>query len=73
LGLDADVTDTALDTPTWNYAEKEQLTPASVFTTGAERHAAHVVMQVIAQYGVKRDLLPTSSALLSAWPQTHSF
>ncbi len=37
---------------------------ATVFTTDAERNAAFVVMQVIAKYEVKRELTPTSSALL---------
>jgi type III restriction enzyme len=37
---------------------------APIFATDSERHAAHVVMQVIATYEVKRDLAPTSSALL---------
>jgi type III restriction enzyme len=38
--------------------------PAPIFATDAERHAARVVMQVISNYEVKRDLVPTSSALL---------
>ena len=38
--------------------------PAPMFATDAERHAARVVMQVISNYEVKRDLAPTSSALL---------
>lgn len=40
--------------------------PASkpVFTTEAEKQAARVVMDVIGKYEVKRDLVPTSSALL---------
>ncbi len=37
---------------------------APVFTTDAERNAARVVMEVIGKYEVKRDLVPTSSALL---------
>ncbi len=37
---------------------------APIFATEAERVAARVVMQVIANYEVKRDLVPTSSALL---------
>ena len=41
----------------------ESITP--VFTTDAERNAARVVMNVISTYEVKRDLVPTSSALLS--------
>lgn len=35
-----------------------------VFTTEAEKQAARVVMQVIGKYEVKRDLVPTSRALL---------
>ncbi len=35
-----------------------------VFTTEAEKQAARVVMEVIGKYEVKRDLVPTSSALL---------
>jgi type III restriction enzyme len=37
---------------------------APIFTTDSECNAARVVMQVIAQYEVKRDLVPTSAALL---------
>ena len=37
---------------------------APVFTTDAEREVARVVMQVISKYEVKRDLVPTSVALL---------
>lgn len=42
--------------------------PASVpvFATERERHAARVVMDVIGTYEVKRELVPTSSALLNA-------
>lgn len=39
--------------------------PAPVFTTEYERQAARVVMDVISQYEVKRDLVPTSAALLT--------
>lgn len=39
--------------------------PAPVFTTDAERQAARVVMDVIGKYEIKRDLVPTSSALLT--------
>ncbi|WP_371131207.1 DEAD/DEAH box helicase [Methylococcus capsulatus] len=35
-----------------------------VFTTEAEKQVARVVMEVIGKYEVKRDLVPTSSALL---------
>lgn len=41
-----------------------KLAPTPVFTTEAEKQAARVVMEVIATYEVKRDLVPTSSALL---------
>jgi type III restriction enzyme len=40
--------------------------PAPVFTTERERQAARVVMDVISKYEVKRDLVPTSGALLNA-------
>ena len=39
-------------------------TPAPAFTTEAEKQAARMVMEVIGKYEVKRDLVPTSSALL---------
>jgi len=39
---------------------------APIFTTDAERQAARVVMEVIGRYEVKRDQVPTSSALLNA-------
>src|SRR5690606_29891317 len=42
----------------------EVLAPKPVFTTEAEKQAARVVMDVIGKYEVKRDLVPTSSALL---------
>ena len=38
--------------------------PAPVFTTDAEKQAARVVMDVIGKYEAKRDLVPTSAALL---------
>lgn len=38
--------------------------PAPVFTTEAEKRAARVVLDVIGKYEVKRDLVPTSGALL---------
>lgn len=38
---------------------------APVFTTERERQAARVVMDVIGKYEVKRELVPTSSALLT--------
>lgn len=39
--------------------------PKPVFTTEAEKQAARVVMDVIGKYEVRRDLVPTSSALLN--------
>lgn len=39
-------------------------TVSPVFATDAERHAARVVMQVIAEYEVEHELVPTSDALL---------
>lgn len=39
--------------------------PTPVFTTEAEKRAARLVMDVIGKYEVKRDLVPTSSALLN--------
>lgn len=49
-------------------------TPASpaavpVFATERERQAARVVLEVIGKYEVKRDLVPTSSALLNTQVQ----
>ena len=41
-----------------------EIMPAPVFTTEAEKQAARVVMDVIGKYEVRRDLVPTSSALL---------
>lgn len=38
--------------------------PVSVFTTDAQRQAARVVMEVIGKYETRRDLVPTSEALL---------
>lgn len=38
--------------------------PIPVFTTEAEKQAARIVMEVIGKFEVKRDLVPTSSALL---------
>lgn len=39
--------------------------PGPVFATAHERQAARVVMDVISKYEVKRELVPTSSALLN--------
>lgn len=52
-------TDTGAD------AAKVAATP--VFTTDAERQVAQVVMDVIGKFEVKRELVPTSGALL--WPE----
>jgi type III restriction enzyme len=38
--------------------------PTPAFTTEAEKQAARVVMEVIGQYEARRDLVPTSGALL---------
>lgn len=45
-------------------ASASNIAPAQVFTTEAEKRAARVVMDVIGKYEVKRDLVPTSRALL---------
>jgi len=45
-------------------SEAEMPVPKPVFNTEAEKQAARVVMDVIGKYEVKRDLVPTSSALL---------
>ncbi len=47
-------------------ADEPEIAAASVpvFTTEAEKQAARVVMEVIGKYEVKRDLVPTSRALL---------
>jgi type III restriction enzyme len=42
----------------------EARSPKTVFITEAEKQAARVVMDVIGKYEVKRELVPTSSALL---------
>ena len=39
--------------------------PKPMFTTEAEKQAARMVMDVIGKYEVRRDLVPTSSALLN--------
>jgi type III restriction enzyme len=44
--------------------------PEPVFTTEASIQAARMVMEVIAEYEVRRDLVPTSSALLKPEVQT---
>ncbi|BAO81030.1 hypothetical protein SRAA_1176 [Serpentinimonas raichei] len=51
---------TAPASPHWSNS------PVPVFATERERQAARVVMEVIGQYEVKRDLVPTSGALLNA-------
>ena len=50
------------DTPATQTAAP--VPPAPVFTTEAQKQAARVVMDVIGRYEVRRDLVPTSSALL---------
>lgn len=51
--------------PTNTGTASAPLAPAPVFTTEAERQVARVVMEVIGKYEVRRDLVPTSSALLT--------
>ncbi len=46
-------------------SEAEVPAPKPVFTTEAEKQAARMVMDVIGKYEVRRDLVPTSSALLN--------
>lgn len=41
------------------------IAPTPVFSTEAEKQAARVVMEVIGKYEVRRDLVPTSAALLT--------
>ena len=61
------------DTPTvavapGGYASATSPAPAThtpTFTTEAEKQAARVVIEVIGKYEAKRDLVPTSSALLN--------
>ncbi|MDO9225497.1 MAG: DEAD/DEAH box helicase family protein [Pseudomonadota bacterium] len=63
LGL-ADAPSVTL-TPAENGADSNSgQAPMPVFSTDAERQAARIVMDVIGKYEVKRDLVPTSSALL---------
>ncbi|CAJ8239345.1 Type III restriction-modification enzyme helicase subunit [Burkholderia pseudomallei] len=61
LGLtDSPVAETgATDT-----ANRSEAAPKPIFTTEAEKRAARVVMDVIGEYEVKRDLVPTIGALL---------
>jgi type III restriction enzyme len=53
--------------PTAGSAHGGSVTPSAspVFTTDAEKQAARAVMEVIGKYEVRRDLVPTSSALLN--------
>ncbi len=46
------------------YGPTTSAVPPPVFTTEAEKQAARVVMDVIGKYESRRDLVPTSSALL---------
>ncbi|KUZ35302.1 MULTISPECIES: DEAD/DEAH box helicase [Burkholderia cepacia complex] len=64
LGLtDAPVTVTSASGATNGSAA--DAAPNPVFTTDAEKQAARVVMDVIGNYEVKRDRVPTSNALLN--------
>ncbi|WP_322074428.1 DEAD/DEAH box helicase [Burkholderia cepacia] len=56
--------------PTNAGATPTSAMPTPVFTTERERQAARVVMDVIGKYEVKRDLVPTSNALLTAAVQS---
>lgn len=56
---------TIASAPTNAGTAPSPLTPAPVFATEQERQAARVVMDVIGKYEVKRDLVPTSGALLN--------
>lgn len=58
-------TSSTATTTTGASATTAATTPAPVFTTERERQAAQVVMEVISKYEVKRDLVPTSNALLT--------
>lgn len=62
LGLT--VAPTIAPAPTNTGAAPAPTAPAPVFATEGERQAARVVMEVIGKYEVKRDLVPTSNALL---------
>ncbi len=46
-------------------AEPDVTAPVPVFATEGERQVARVVLDVIGKYEVKRDLVPTSTALLT--------
>ncbi|MES2770761.1 MAG: DEAD/DEAH box helicase family protein [Pseudomonadota bacterium] len=63
LGLSS--TPEVASAPTQTVTAHAQPAPP-VFTTERELQAAHLVMQVISTYEVKRELVPTSSALLKA-------
>ena len=56
--------------PVSTVTTPERAAPAPVFTTERERQAARAVMDVIGKYELRRDLVPTSHALLS--PEVHS-
>lgn len=51
-------------------AAPERAVPAPVFTTERERQAARVVMEIIGQYEVRRELVPSSQALLTPTVQS---
>lgn len=63
LGL-ADAPAVDADSAFASEAAGGQVITAPIFTTEAEKQAARVVMEVIGRYEVKRDLVPTSGALL---------
>ena len=62
LGLT--VAPTIAPAPVNTGAAPAPVSPSPVFTTEGERQAARVVMEVIGKYETKRDLVPTSNALL---------
>ncbi|MGL5630831.1 MAG: type III restriction endonuclease subunit R, partial [Azovibrio sp.] len=62
LGLTDKVADTGDSTNPVDTAVVTSYTP--VFTTSDEKRAAHVVMEVIGSYEIKRDQAPTHAALL---------
>lgn len=66
LGLGAGLTEApvVVTVPSATDSEAEVPVPNPVFTTEAEKQAARMVMEVIGRYEVKRDLVPTSGALL---------
>ncbi|MDL1866132.1 type III restriction endonuclease subunit R [Betaproteobacteria bacterium PRO4] len=66
LGLaEAPVVPPTVSTTAGNGSTQPVSAPAPVFTTEAEIQAARMVMEVIGKYEVRRDLVPTSGALLT--------